>query len=87
MASALQTRLTRQLASRGVKDAKGMAIGLLTKRGDLKGGELTDKGKSRQALGNDGRAKDRESRYSGGKNKPSDYKYNAKTNAATLKKG
>jgi hypothetical protein len=86
MASPLQTRLTRQLASRGVKNAKGMAIALLTKRGDMKDGELTAKGKERQELGNAGRAKERESRYSGGKNKPSDYKYNAKTNAATLKK-
>lgn len=86
MVSALQTRLTRQLASRGVKDAKGMAIALLTKRGDMKDGKLTTKGKERQALGNDGRAKERESRYSGGKNKPSDYKYDAKTNSATLKK-
>ena len=49
-------------------------------------GTLTAAGKKRQDLGNAGRAKDRESRYSDGKNKPSDYKYNAKTNAATLKK-
>lgn len=83
---ALETRLTRQLASRGVKDAKGMAVALLTKRGDMKDGKLTAKGKERQALGNDGRAKDREAKYSGGKHKAGDYKYDAKTNLATLKK-
>lgn len=81
---ALQTRLTRQLASRGVKDAKGMAVALLTKRGDMKDGKLTEKGKERQALGDAGRAKDRQARYSG--RKPEDFKYDAKTNAATLKK-
>ena len=81
---ALESRLTRQLASRGVKDAKGMAIALLTKRGDMKDGKLTAHGKERQAMGNAGRAKDRQAKVSG--HKPSDYKYNAKTNQATLKK-
>lgn len=50
----------------------------------MKGGTLTAKGQERQALGNDGRAKDRAAKLSG---KPaSSYKYNAKTNSATLKK-
>jgi hypothetical protein len=76
--SALQTRLTRQLASRGVKNAKSVADRLLTQRGHLKDGKLTSEGKSRQSLGNAGRAKDRAAKYSGGK--PSDYSYNPKTN-------
>lgn len=85
--SKLETRLVRQIAARGEGDAKGIAHGLLVKRGHIKpDGTLTAEGKKRQDLGNAGRAKDREARYSGGKNKPSDYKYNAKTNAATLKK-
>lgn len=81
----LVARLTRQLASRGVKGAKGMAIALMRKRGqvDDKGG-LTSKGKKRQALGNAGRAKDRAVKRSGGKS--SDYKYNPKTNRAKKRK-
>lgn len=83
--SKLETRLTQQIAARGEGNAKAIAHGLLVKRGHIKpDGELTAAGKKRQDLGNAGRAKDREAKYSG--NKPSDYKYNAKTNAATLKK-
>jgi len=82
---ALESRLTRQLAAKGIKDAKGMAIALLKKRGHMTGnGKLTAKGKGREKLGNGGRAKDRASKASG---KPaSAFKYNAKTNQATLKK-
>jgi len=81
----LLERLKRQLASRGVKGAEGMAIALLKKRGQLdSSGKLTAKGKKRQALGNDGRAKDRAAKRGGGK--ASDYKYNPKTNRATRKK-
>ena len=76
-------RLTRQLASKGNKNAKEMAAALLTKQGSLKNGKLTAKGKKRQALGKAGRAKDRAAKYSG--NKASDYKYNPKTNRATKK--
>ena len=83
--SKLETRLTRQLASPGNKNAKGMAIAIMTKRGDLKDGKLTAKGEARQALGNAGRAKDRAAKASG--RSASDFKYNPKTNAATLKKG
>ena len=83
MTSKLETRLTRQLASRGVNGAANMAKGLLEKRGQLKDGKLTALGKERQALGNDGRAKDRAVKASGGK--LSDYKYDAKTNKATKK--
>ena len=85
MASKLQTRLTRQLASRGVKGAKTMADSLLKSRGQLTDdGKLTAKGKERQAMGADGRAKDRAAKANGGK--ASDYKYNPKTNRATKKK-
>jgi len=59
-----------------------MATGLLTKRGHMKAGKLTAEGQKRQALGNAGRAKDRAARYSG--RNPSEYKYNPKTNMATL---
>lgn len=80
-------RLKRQLASGGNKNAKSMAYALLKKRGVIDDkGELTEKGKERQALGNGGRAKDRAAKASGGKHQPSDYKYNPKTNMATLKK-
>lgn len=81
---ALLERLTRQLASKGVKGARGMATALLKKRGQMSSkGKLTSKGKKRSALGAAGRAKDRASKRS---NKPvSAYKYNSKTNRATLK--
>jgi hypothetical protein len=85
--SKLETRLTRQIAARGQAGAGNIAKGLLLKRGHIKAdGSLTAEGKKRQDLGNDGRAKDREAKYSGGKRKPSDFKYDPKTNAATLKK-
>lgn len=83
---ALLERLTRQLAAGGNKNAKGMAAALLTKRGHMKDGKLTAEGKARQDLGNSGRAKDREAKYSGGKHKAADYKYDSKSNSATLKK-
>ena len=78
-------RLTSQLASSGVADAKGDAIAILKARGHLDAsGNLTAAGKTRQAMGASGRAKDRASKQSG---RPvSDYKYNPKTNSATLKK-
>lgn len=56
-----------------------MAAALLKKRGQMDDkGKLTSEGKKRQAMGNAGRAKDRAVKRSGGK--PSDYKYNPKTN-------
>lgn len=84
--SKLEDRLTRQLAAKGNKGARGMAIALLTKRGQMADGKLTRAGKERQALGNDGRAKDRASKASGGTHEAGDYAYNPKTNRATLKK-
>ena len=60
MSDPLVKRLTGQLAGKGVKNAKGMAIGLLKRDGSLDAkGNLTAHGKERQALGADGRAKDR----------------------------
>lgn len=61
-----------------------MAAALLKKRGQMDNkGNLTAEGKKRQAMGNDGRAKDRAAKRSG--KKASAYKYNSKTNRATLK--
>lgn len=78
-------RLTRQLASKGVKGAKNMAMGLLKKRGDVNNeGKLTAHGKGRQALGAAGRAKSRAVKYQGGKD--SDYKYNPSTNRVRKRK-
>ena len=82
--SKLSDRLTRQLASKGLKDAKSMAFALLKKQGNMNAnGTLTAKGKKRQALGAAGRAKSRAAKASG--HKASAYKYNKKTNRATLK--
>lgn len=78
------TRLTRQLASKGIKGAHNMAMGLLKKYGSVSAsGKLTAKGKKRQAMGASGRAKDRAAKANGGK--ASDYKYNPKTNRAKKK--
>ena len=49
----------------------------------MKGGELTPAGKKREAMGAEGRAKDRAAKRSGGA--PSDYTYDAKTNVARKK--
>lgn len=84
--SSIVKRLTNQLGSKGIKNAKAVAIGRLTQFGILKDGKLTEKGKERQKLGASGRAKDRAAKASGGKHSPEDYKYNKKTNQATLKK-
>jgi len=78
-------RLTSQLAAQGLKDAKGEAIAILKARGHLDdSGKLTNEGLARQAMGADGRAKDRAAKLSG--RKPSEYNYSAKTNRATLMK-
>lgn len=81
MTSILETRLKRQLAAKGEDNAKGLAHALLVKRGHIKpNGELTAEGQKRQDMGNAGRAKDRQAKYSNGK--PSDFTYNPKTNRA-----
>jgi hypothetical protein len=84
MMESLKKRLTNQLRSRGVKNADGVAEGLLVKRGQMKNGKLTPLGKKREQMGRDGRANDRASKEQGGK--PSDYKYNPNTNRSTKKK-
>jgi len=82
--SPLLERLKRQLSAKGVKGAAGMAVALLKRRGQMSSsGKLTSKGKRRQSLGAAGRAKDRASKRSG--KSTSSYKYNQKTNRATLK--
>lgn len=81
---AILERLKRQLASRGVKGAEGVASALLKKHKILDdSGKLTAKGKKRQAMGAAGRAKDRAAKANGGK--AADYKYNPKTNRARKK--
>lgn len=84
MAESILKRLTNQLKANGLKNAAGVAVGLLEKRGQMKNGKLTPAGKTRQAMGRAGRANDRAAKESGGK--PSDYKYNPATNHSKRKK-
>lgn len=83
-------RLTNQLAAKGYDKSSAYAIATsqLQKAGDLKPGtnQATAKGIKRGNMTPGERAKDREVKYSGGKHKAGEYKYNAKTNRATLKK-
>lgn len=73
-------RLTNQLGGK-----KDQAIAILKKQGTLDAsGKLTEKGKKRNAMSPGARAKDRAAKYSK-KHKVKDYKYNSKTNMATLK--
>jgi uncharacterized membrane protein (UPF0127 family) len=82
-------RLVGQLKSKNPSwsDSKVYAIATasLQKRGVLKKSshKLTDKGKERNSMSAEDRAKDRAAKYSG--NSPGDYKYSSKTNRATLK--
>ena len=79
-------RLTKQLKDKGVKDPEHRAYGILKKKGQATAkGRLTAAGKKRQNMTAAERAKDRQSKYSGGKHKKSDYKYDAKSNQAKLK--
>ena len=84
----LLERLVSQLMAKGMDKAKAFAVATkqLQKAGNLKPGtqELTLKGKTRQDLGAAWRARDRASKKSG--KAPSEYKYSAKTNRATLKR-
>lgn len=83
-------RLTSQLKAKGFSKGSAYAIATsqLQKSGNLKPGtnQATAKGIKRGNMSPGERAKDREVKYSGGKHKASEYKYNAKTNRATLKK-
>lgn len=74
--------LVKRLAAQ--TGSKGMAIGLLKKRGHMtKAGKLTKAGKKRNSMTAAERAKDRAAKKSGGK--ASDYKYNRKKNTAKKK--
>ena len=78
-------RLTRQLRAKGVKNAKSAAYAFLTKAGVLDShGKLTKKGKKRNAMSAAQRAKARAAKASG--RPASSYKYNKRTNRATLKR-
>ena len=76
--NSLVDRLAAQVRS------KSFAISLLKKRGDLTpSGELTAKGRKRDAMTAEERAIDRASKESG--KSASDYTYDPTTNRATLK--
>lgn len=74
----LVNRLADQVGSRAA------AIEILQKRGQMDGkGNLTAKGRQRDNMTAEERAKDRASKRSG--RRSTDYKYNPKTNRATLR--
>lgn len=84
----LVARLIDQLQAKGMGElkAKDEALMILNKRGHIDDqGELTAAGRERQAMGSDGRAKDRAAKASEGRHKPADYAYDPSTNRATLK--
>ena len=81
-------RLVKQLRAKGKSKSSAFAIATSTlqKAGDLKKGtqKPTAKGTRRGKMTPEARAKDRASKLS--KKKTSAYKYNSKTNRATLRK-
>lgn len=81
-------RLVSQLQAKGKSKSAAYAIATkaLQKSGNLKPGtsQATAKGKRRGAMTPAARAKDRAAKR--GNHKPSDYKYNKKSNLATLRK-
>lgn len=81
-------RLVGQLKAKGksASAAYAIATSTLQRAGDLQKGstKATPKGVKRGNMTPSARAKDRASKRS--KHKPSEYKYNAKTNLATLRK-
>jgi len=85
---AILNRLVGQLERKGMSKSKAhaVAISTLQKSGSLKKNtkKLTVKGKKRQKMGAEGRAKDRAASKSN--KKKSQYVYSKKTNRATLKK-
>ena len=88
MTSSIEKRLTSQLKAKGMNSeaAKNIARKKLQEFGNLKAdGTPTAKGEKRGAMTPGERAKDREASYSGHSTK--EFKYNSKTNRATLKKG
>ena len=88
MAKPVNERLTEQLLRLGMPKAKAYAVATsqMQKAGNLKPGttQLTAQGKKRSEMGAAGRAKDRAAKESG--KSPNAYKYNPRTNRATLKK-
>lgn len=88
---AILDRLVKQLRAKGKSKEAAFAIATssLQKSGNLKKGtkKATTKGKRRGKMTPAARAKDRAVKYSKTKKSPKAYKYNAKTNLATLKKG
>lgn len=75
----LVKRLAAQVGS------ESLAKNILRSRGDMKRGsdDLTAKGKARNAMTAEDRAKDRAAKNGGGK--PSDYTYHPKTNSTSKK--
>ena len=84
---AILERLVSQLKAKGksASAAYAIATSVLQKSGNLKKNstEATAKGKRRGSMTPAARAKDRAAKKS--KHKTSDYKYNRKSNVATLK--
>lgn len=80
-------RLVSQLQAKGIKKSSAYAIATksLQKAGDLKPGtqKATAKGNKRGSMSPGARAKDRAAKKSG--RKKNEFKYDAKTNRATLK--
>jgi len=80
-------RAVKQIQAQGhdKKSAFAIATASLQKSGSLKKGsqKLTPKGEKRQAMGAEGRAKDRAAKKSG--HAKDDYRYSKKTNRATLR--
>lgn len=85
---AILDRLVKQLKAKGKSTSAAFAIATaaLQKSGNLKKGtqKATSKGKKRGSMTPSERAKDRASKKS--KHPTSSYKYNSKTNRATLKR-
>lgn len=76
-----------QLRAKGMSESKAHAVAhsQMRKSGNItKSGKLTSKGKKRTKMGASGRAKDRAATKAG--KKSGAYKYNPRTNRATLKK-
>ena len=89
--AAILNRLVKQLKDKGKSDkaARAIAVSALQKSGNLKKGstKATAKGVKQGAKSPSQRAKERAAKYSKGEHIASSYKYDKKTNLATLKKG
>ena len=86
---AILERLVKQLEARGVANARAAAVEQLQRHGILEKGsdeKLTRKGVIRNAMSPEERAVSRAIKASGGRHRPSEYSYSAKTNRATLKR-